>query len=123
MRLSKKREEDEENLYKIMEENNKLQDELKQMMTKKHVSQISGSREENRHSETVQKRDTTLTFGGEANYAKTYKQAAHEGPAKSRIGSIEDERLRDTIDALEFMKKREKSLQEEVRHLSQIISK
>lgn len=158
MRLSQKREEEDANFNQIMEENHKLQEELKHIMNrrydvgsfrKKDAARKDPSSEpfhreshqasHHRHGDTQPAiRDTAVTFGAgtlrEDAFERNRKSELSEdsdlwktqakAPRKERADCYSDgEKLRETIDALEFMKKREKALQEEVRSLSQVVIK
>ena len=165
-RLSKKREQEEvqtkDHFQAIMEENNKLHEELRQMVGRKHpLSHVRGEAEgklnhlrQDKPDDSHRRNDTALSFGGsrrgeisdkskrsevrenmteyseregeESNYKHERKMSRNvtysgeESKVKHNNPDTSD-KLRETIDALEYMKKREKSLQEEVKSLSQVV--
>ena len=160
-RLSKKREQEEvqgkDNIHAIIEENNKLNEELRQMFGKRAPSRTE-ERPQNaspmhekvpaRHREEVHvRKDTAVSFGGSkrgeiseqskrSGDIREYRDGLYEGSRENEYHSSkrnvrepadfkphDDERLRETIEALEYIKKREKGLQEEVKALNQVILK
>ena len=163
MRLSHKREDEDANLHEIMQENHKLQQELRHIMNRRHdlapLRHKTDTRKESAtdafHRENTQPqparhtdphpaiRDTAVTFGAgtardecferprrseqseDSDHWKTQAKAPRRPQRSDAHGAhpAEQEKLRETIDALEFMKKREKALQEEVRSLSQVVFK
>lgn len=159
MRLSQKREDDDANLHQIMEENHKLQQELRHIMNRRYDLGVPRAKPDSRkdrssdafhresHLDHLSKpadaqpaiRDTAVTFGAgtvrdeaferhrksERSEDSDHWKTQTKAPRNARAGPqhAENEKLRETIDALEFMKKREKALQEEVRSLSQVVVK
>lgn len=133
----------------ILEENAKLQEDLSLMVSfKRHTqtnsaanSEVSGSRvkKAGRETEELQsqqsRRDTALTFGdnqptragfhsGSQLQGSSPEESTHTNKIseRERIADLDD-KLRETVDALEYMKKRERALQEEVKMLTQVVAK
>lgn len=135
--------------HNILEENAKLQEDLSRMVAFKrnttgHASaagEYAGSRDRKGGSSgdlgnsLQSRRDTAMTFGdnqptktGFHSGSNGHQSAGEESrqsqrhPESERIADLED-KLRETTDALEYMKKRERALQEEVKTLTQLVAK